>query len=149
MFNFIIPGEPKGKARARTCRSGHTYTPDSTVLYENLIKTEFLRQCGQSARIRTNNERPALGMEIIAMYPIPASFSNRKRVAALAGDMLPAKKPDADNIAKIIADALNGLAYGDDAQITELRVMKRYGDCPEVRVKVWSMSETERQGTIP
>lgn len=135
MLAFTIPGAPQGKARARTCRNGHTYTPDGTVLYENLVKTEFLQQCGRGQRI--TGDRPALHMEIVAVYPVPASYSKRNRVAALSGDMLPAKKPDADNIAKIIADALNGLAYDDDAQITDLSVMKRYGEEPEVRVKVW------------
>lgn len=149
MIYFIIPGSAQGKARARTCRNGHTYTPDSTVLYENLVKTEFLRQCGRTQRVRAGNERPALCMEIVAIHPVPASFSNRKRVAALTGDILPAKKPDADNVAKIIADALNGLAYDDDAQITDLHVMKRYGGDPEVRVRVWPLSETHRKGATP
>lgn len=135
MLAFTIPGAPQGKARARTCRNGHTYTPDGTVLYENLVKTEFLQQCGRGQRI--TGDRPALHMEIVAVYPVPTSYSKRNRVAALSGDMLPAKKPDADNIAKIIADALNGLAYDDDAQITDLSVMKRYGEEPEVRVRVW------------
>ena len=39
---FTVPGAPKGKARARTVRSkkGGTfsYTPEGTMLYENLIK---------------------------------------------------------------------------------------------------------------
>lgn len=137
MIAFTIPGTPQGKARARTCRNGHTYTPDNTVLYENLIKTEFLRQCGREQRILSDKTRPALQMEIVAVYPVPASYSNRSRVAALSGNLLPSKKPDADNVAKIVADALNGLAYDDDAQITDLTVMKRYGQEPEVRVKVW------------
>ena len=51
-------------------------------------------------------------------------------------------------MAKIIADALNGLAYIDDAQITDLSVMKRYGEDPEVRVKVWPIftEENEEKG---
>lgn len=39
---FTVPGAPKGKARARTVhgKGGGTfsYTPEQTVLYENLIK---------------------------------------------------------------------------------------------------------------
>ena len=137
MIAFTIPGPPQGKARARTCRNGHSYTPENTVLYENLVKTEFLRQCGRGQRIRTVQERPALGMEIVAVYPVPSGYSKRKTVSALAGDLLPVKKPDADNVAKTVADALNGLAYDDDAQITDLTVLKRYGEDPEVRVRVW------------
>ena len=140
MIAFTIPGAPQGKARARTCRNGHTYTPDNTVLYENLVKTEFLRQCGRGQRIRSSDTRRAISMQIIAVYPVPASYPKRDKVAALAGDLLPTKKPDADNVAKIIADALNGLAYDDDAQITDLLVLKRYGEDPEVRVKLWPIS---------
>ena len=43
-----------------------------------------------------------------------------------AGELLPCKKPDADNIAKVICDALNKVAYGDDTQICSLKVDKRY-----------------------
>ena len=137
MIAFTIPGAPQGKARARTCRNGHTYTPGNTVLYENLVKTEFLRQCGRGQRIRSDDTRRAISMQITAVYPVPASYSKRDKAAALAGDLLPTKKPDADNVAKVIADALNGLAYDDDAQITDLLVLKRYGEDPEVRVKLW------------
>lgn len=95
----------------------------------------------------SNRSRIPGNREIVAVYPVPASYSKRKRVAALAGDLLPAKKPDADNVAKIIADALGGLAYIDDAQITDLSVMKRYGEQPEVRVKLWTVSEQGSEGT--
>ena len=44
----------------------------------------------------------------------------------LAGDLLPCKKPDIDNIAKAVLDALNGVAYGDDNQVTALEVSKHY-----------------------
>ena len=59
MIAFTIPGPPQGKARVRTCRNGHSYTPENTVLYENLVKTEFLRQCGREQRIRAEQNRPA------------------------------------------------------------------------------------------
>jgi hypothetical protein len=144
MIAFTIPGAPQGKARARTCRNGHTYTPDNTVLYENLVKTEFLRQCGRGQRIRSDDTRRAISMQITAVYPVPASYPKRDKAAALAGDLLPTKKPDADNVAKVIADALNGLAYDDDAQITDLSVLKRYGEEPEVRVKLWPVSDEGR-----
>lgn len=88
-------------------------------------------------RIRSDDTRRAISMQITAVYPVPASYPKRDKVAALAGDLLPTKKPDADNVAKVIADALNGLAYDDDAQITDLSVLKRYGEEPEVRVKLW------------
>ena len=66
MMALTIPGPPQGKARERTRRNGHTYTPDNTVLYENLVKTEFLRQCGRQRlpawiRLPTVKAYPASG----------------------------------------------------------------------------------------
>lgn len=90
MITFTVPGPPRGKARARTCRNRHSYTPENTVLYENLVKTEFQRQCGRQRA--TIDGKPALKMEIVAVYPVPSSYSKRKTVSALAGDLLPADK---------------------------------------------------------
>ena len=52
----------------------------------------------------------------------------------LEGLMNPIKRPDADNIAKIVLDALNGIAYKDDSQIVDLSVPKRYSDKPRVEI---------------
>lgn len=43
-------------------------------------------------------------------------------------------KPDADNLAKICCDAMNGIAFVDDSQVCELHVYKSYGDPPRVHV---------------
>lgn len=73
---------------------------------------------------------------IEAMFGIPKSFSKAKRADALSGRIYPTKKPDADNIAKIVLDALNGVAYTDDTQVINLLVQKRYGKVPEVKVEI-------------
>ena len=54
----------------------------------------------------------------------------------LAGDIRPVKRPDWDNIGKIITDALNEVAYHDDAQIVEAIVEKYYSDNPRVEVTI-------------
>ncbi len=48
----------------------------------------------------------------------------------------PTKKPDIDNIAKVILDALNKLAFKDDNQITKLSIEKVYSEEEKVYVKV-------------
>ena len=54
-------------------------------------------------------------------------------------------KPDADNIAKAVLDALNGLAYTDDSKVTRLVVVKLYGTEPRVEVKLTEMlSEVQK-----
>ena len=123
---FEVPGEPKGKARARTFYHKNagkvvSMTPEDTVLYENLIKTAFAESC----KGRYFNKEP-LEVYITAFFPIPKSTSKKNRTLMLEDKLLPTKKPDSDNIAKVICDALNGVAYGDDTQIVKLVVNKRY-----------------------
>lgn len=52
------------------------------------------------------------------------------------GYIRPTKKPDCDNIAKIICDALNGIAYYDDSQIVKIEVDKVYNETPGVDVVI-------------
>lgn len=48
---------------------------------------------------------------------------------------------DADNHAKAILDALNGLLYEDDAQIVELHVSKQFSDKPRAVIKLKPFDE--------
>lgn len=70
------------------------------------------------------------------MRPFPKSFSKKRAEEAVAGAIHPQKKPDADNIAKIICDALNNIACGDDTQVIELTVVKKYAREPKVKVSI-------------
>ena len=134
-IKLTVPGPPKGKARARTVRGrgGQTfsYTPEETVLYENLVKTCYSQNCRFSFQ---NGE--ALDVHIHAFYDIPKSTSKKKREQMLLGDILPTKKPDIDNIAKCILDALNGVAYHDDTQVVLLTIRKSYSEIPRVEVEI-------------
>ena len=75
-------------------------------------------------------------LRIDAYFEVPKSKSKRFREAALNGTERPTKKPDIDNIVKAIQDALNGLAYKDDAYIVHLACQKFYRDNPRVEVFV-------------
>lgn len=130
-ITFTVLGEPVGKARQRVTRFG-TYTPEKTVLYENLIKTEYRRQCNDH---RFDDKQP-LCMEVKAEYMIPASASKAKRAAMARGEIRPMKKPDWDNVGKVVSDALNKLAYRDDTQIVDCTVRKFYSERPKITVKI-------------
>ncbi len=134
---FTVPGPPVGKARPKVVRAKNgmsmTYTPDKTVAYEELVRLRFQ----ESLKVRPFVPlQGALRIKIFAGYPIPKSTSKKRRAAMLAGTELPTKKPDWDNIGKIICDALNGVAYEDDKQVTESQMRKRYLDGPG-QVEVW------------
>lgn len=130
-ITFTVLGEPVGKARQRVTRFA-TYTPKATVMYENLVKTEYRRQC-HDYRF---DDKQALRMTVRAEYQIPASASKIKRAAMVRGEIRPVKKPDWDNVGKIVSDALNKLAYRDDTQIVECTVQKYYSERPRVTVMI-------------
>jgi Holliday junction resolvase RusA-like endonuclease len=77
-----------------------------------------------------------VALSLIVLHPIPKSWSKRRQEAALAGTERPTTKPDADNVAKVVADACNGVVWVDDAQVVELSVSKRYSSTPGVMVEV-------------
>lgn len=121
MVQFNVTGQPQGKARARTLKSGRSYTPKKTVDYENHVRSCFLQ-----SKHETWFDKEPLCVQIFAHYSIPKSTTKKDRALIADYKLLPTKKPDTDNIAKIVCDALNGVAYGDDAQIVRLLVTKDY-----------------------
>lgn len=134
---FTVPGEPKGKGRPRLGRSGHAYTPHDTANYENLVKVCFAEAYTDFEPLDCE-----VYVDITAIYKIPKSASKKKSLDMQMGIVNPTKKPDLDNIAKIICDSLNGMAYSDDSQVTKLIVRKVYGLQPRVDVKIeWQDGE--------
>ncbi|MDU7725182.1 RusA family crossover junction endodeoxyribonuclease [Clostridium perfringens] len=114
----VVTGKIRGKARPRVCR-GHAFTPKDTVQYEKLVRECYKEQDGRYLE-------GSIKALIIAYYKIPKSYSKKRVQAIREGLEKPSKKPDGDNIAKIIFDSLNGIAYKDDAYIADFRVIKEY-----------------------
>jgi Holliday junction resolvase RusA-like endonuclease len=135
MIRFIVPGAPIGKGRPRFSRAtGRAYTPAQTHSYEAQIK--------QFAVVALNGGEPLDGpvaLHIEAWFATPASWSKRKRLETV----LHTSKPDADNIGKLVGDALNGLAWRDDSQVSDLIVRKRYTDNGSacLKVSVWGLCD--------
>jgi Holliday junction resolvase RusA-like endonuclease len=133
MIKLIIPGEPCAKQRPRVCKFG-TYTPTKTVNYEALIQQLYI--IGNHGKQLEGQ----LGMFVVAYFSIPKSTPKAKLSAIMSGKTRPTKKPDWDNIGKIISDALNGLAYRDDSQIVTATVQKQYSpDNPRVEVEIFEI----------
>ena len=122
---FTVLGVPKGKGRPRFTRTGRTYTPKDTILYENLVATSY-----DGGKLEGD-----LSAKIVCYFPIPASTTKKKRELMLTEEVYYNHKPDLDNLAKIILDSLNGIAFDDDRQVVRLEVSKFYSDRP--RAEVW------------
>lgn len=139
MIRFTIEGDPVGKGRPRVTRKGVTFTPAKTRHYEAWVKASYLRAMQEQGIRRDESfiERgKKIGIIINALFPIPKSYSKKKVHQIMMGEEKPTKKPDIDNIIKIILDSLNGLAYEDDAQIVELKASKDFTMATEEEGKV-------------
>lgn len=119
-MKFEVPGTPVAKARPRIGKYG-AYTPAKTVNYEKLVKISYQRSSKDKLI-----DKP-IKMEIWAVFePTKTERKSKKKYASLLGTPY-TKKPDLDNIAKSICDALNDVAYNDDKNIVELIIHKEYG----------------------
>lgn len=133
-IEFIVPGDPKGKGRPRFSRVGKftkTYTDPKTRLYELKIANE--------AKLAMFPHEPLEGPVAVWMevnVPIPASYSKKRKEACLLGIEMPCKKPDIDNCAKGVLDAMNGIVYKDDVQVIRLSLQKHYSTEPGVYIMV-------------
>lgn len=134
MITFTVPGEPQGKGRPRVGSvGGHArmFTPAKTVAYEGLIA----HIAAQAMAGRPPLECPCR-LEIEIVCSVPASWSLKKQRMALEGSILPAKKPDTDNVLKAINDGMNGVVWRDDVQAVHGSWSKFYGATPGVTVRV-------------
>lgn len=139
---FEIPGEPVGKGRpiAGKSFSGFTTmrTPTKTLHYEGLVAW-----MGKQAMAGRAPLEGALWMHLTAFFQIPKSASKKVRAGILDGSVVGyvTKKPDASNIIKSVEDGLNGIAYADDSQLSDVRIIRRYSDRPRVVVSIGSLDD--------
>lgn len=112
-------------------------TPDNTVLYENLIKDQYLNHCNG---LYLERGIPVT-LRIVARYLPPKSTSKKRTQDMMEGRELPLKKPDIDNIVKVVADALNGVAYHDDTQIAYVAAKKAYSAVEGLDITVEEYTE--------
>lgn len=134
MINFTIKGKPQGKARPRFRKIGNyvsTYNTKQTKDYEELVKISVTEQC----KDKLDKEYTGLVKIHIKAYFKPNKSVSKKQYNLLIGTEF-LKKPDSDNIAKIICDSLNGIAYKDDSQVALLNIEKYYGEEEKVEVQL-------------
>ena len=132
--SFVVPGEAVGKGRPRVSTiGGHArmFTPTKTANYETLIA--MAAQQAMAGRELIGG--PVL-VEMKIMVSVAASWSKKKTAEALAGDVMPTKKPDADNVLKAICDGINGIVFKDDVQVVNVSLSKRFSETPGVSVRV-------------
>lgn len=132
-ITFCVMGEPLGKARARVTKNS-TFTPPRTKAFE-------LATAWEARKEMTDREvvDGPVKLFAVAEFAIPKSWPNWKREAALRGEIAHTSAPDADNVLKAIADALNDVVWRDDSQVVDMGLVKRYGLQPKTVVTVWPL----------
>ena len=117
---IVVEGTIRGKQRPQfKKKTGKAFTPNQTINYENWIKQCYIEQSNKLLQ-------GAIRARIEIYYSVPKSYSKRKIEAIKDGTDYPMKKPDCDNVAKIVLDSLNKIAYDDDKQVAELTVLKKW-----------------------
>ena len=134
MVTFEVPGDPHGKGRPKFARRGNfvqTYTDKKTTSYEDLVRFH-----ANIAMVDLAPLESAVAVYIYIKLAVPKSYSKKRTEACLSGLERPTKKPDWDNVAKSICDAMNGIVYMDDTQIVDAHVTKVYAANAGVEVGV-------------
>ena len=114
---IIVKGKVRGKARPRKGKHGF-YTPADTKKYEESIKREYIKQCNKKL------EGPV--ELILTIYKTKAKFTKKEKALIEEDKCWCITKPDADNVAKLVLDALNKTAYTDDNQIVKITAFKKW-----------------------
>lgn len=133
-YMFTVYGEPYGKTNMIPTRRGNHLSlanPTKNKNYMSLVQDAWL-----SANVEKIPDNYKITLQIVAHFQIPKATSKRKHALMLQHLIKPTKRPDCDNISKVICDALNGLAFYDDSMVTDLFVSKRYGSTPRTEIYI-------------
>lgn len=133
-INYTVVGIPKPQARPRTfygVKGGkgfvRTYSPKTS--WFDIVYTKSL-EIKNKLKLRLSG---ALELNLIFCMPIPKSISKKKREQL----HFVTKKPDVDNLAKAVMDAINQVGiWEDDSQVSRLVVGKIYSDEPRCIISI-------------
>lgn len=134
IYEQAFLGDPVAKGRPRFTRQGRAYTPAKTREYESygkaLAKTKWQQQPYDGP----------VHAEIMVYLAPPKSWSRKKRLAALNGEVLPTTRPDLDNYCKAALDILNEVVVKDDSCVISVLTAKLYSNSPRVAIKLYTLA---------
>ena len=120
--------KPMAKQSFRTTRTGNKYLDASVIKYRKAIRNMAIAQMRNQ---KAEKIEGAVNMNIIFAFRRPKSLSKKERTVPKT------TKPDIDNLTKAILDALNGIAWKDDAQVTQINVHKIWSAKDQIEIEIW------------
>lgn len=131
-----IPGQAVPQLRPRIVRKGQHYgLAEQQKVREWKAYVRFIFASEAQKKGWQASKRPIV-LSLTFYMQAPSSFSRKKQIVAMSGEIHPTAKPDLDNLIKGVIDALNGTAWIDDSCIVELRAKKQYSETPGVIIEV-------------
>lgn len=146
-ITFFISGKPYGQKRPRAVSRGGfitMYSPKENTEYAQHVVNAYFKACRDTGIKKTIEHttygKNALEVTIWASFLKP-KLTKKREALNLLEDNVVTKKPDTDNIAKSVLDALNKIAYDDDSQVVSLHVYKLYEEVEGVKVTITPIME--------
>lgn len=136
-MEIALDGAPVPKERHRF-GGGQVYGTARTTRYERRLREAALAAMAGRAPFTGPVEA-----DLLMVLAVPKSWPKERREAALAGRLLPVRRPDGDNVSKALLDGLNKVVFEDDAQVSDLRIRKRYGLETGVRLRLRAVPDAE------
>jgi Holliday junction resolvase RusA-like endonuclease len=123
-YTFTAFIKPKAWTRARVNhKTKRFYTGEQDLHQRQVLQDAFLSQVGPlvaQGALRLPMEGP-IRLAVSAFLPLPKATPKKRRLTRK-----PTGVPDWDNLGKQVCDALQGLAFANDAQVVTALVRKRY-----------------------
>lgn len=141
-MKIIVPGEPVPQGRPRfSTKNGFkgAFDPEKSRTYKEQVRSIAKEKNPVTAMAG------AIRMTVDIYRTIPRSWPKKKQRLAEQGKLLPTSRPDVDNYAKSIQDALSGVVYEDDSQVVRLTVTKQYGTEPRAEIEVEEVNTGARE----
>lgn len=139
-IHIVIPGNPRPLERHRSRvitgpKGAYVQTYETAAnkhAKENIAKHAI-------AALRSSGQMRAFDGPLHVTF----LFAMERPVTRPKSRPMPDSKPDFDNCEKLVLDALNGVVWNDDAQITDWSGKKRYDPNPRTEIIVRPLTVAE------
>ncbi len=149
-YEFTIDGEPQAQGRPRTrIIQGKGGMPAYATIYDDPKSAKAKILFASAAREYAPEKLidQAIRVDTIFYMPRPKNHYRTGKYADQLKDTSPVlhiKKPDRDNLDKLVLDALTGVIWTDDSLVCDGRIQKVYDRKPRIEVKIKLLDESKQ-----
>lgn len=131
MIEFVVPGRAVGKGRPKVNTvTRRAFTPRATRIAERAVRSAW----EAAGRPRVPDGAVHLGIVVRVRRPRAHVLRGGGLSAEGRRRPVPTSRPDFDNVAKTVSDALTACAYRDDALVASHVFRREWGERDELVV---------------